>query len=157
MPKPHPWPKPSDTAMTAFYGQPGKVKTVRVPIPFTMHLYDSADLVRSIEIHERLEESLMRVLAHILRRYPTHSEREESGVTRFFGSYVPRKMRGGDRWSKHAWATAIDFDASRNGLHTTWPTRAHMPLGMMECFAREGWLNLGWLVGRDAMHFQASQ
>jgi hypothetical protein len=157
MPVPHPWPKPSDAAMSAFYGAPGKVPVVKVPMPFEMFLYDGKSSITSITIHARLEESLMRILEHLVRRLPTRQARDDAGITQFFGSYVARQMRGSTRWSKHAWAAAIDFDATRNGLHTVWPTRAHMPLVVMEEFAREGWINLGWLIGRDAMHFQATQ
>jgi hypothetical protein len=35
--------------------------------------------------------------------------------------------------------------------------RADMPLEIMECFAREGWLSAGAFWGYDAMHFQATQ
>jgi hypothetical protein len=52
---------------------------------------------------------------------------------------------------------AIDLDADRNGLHTAWPTRAHMPLRVIEVFAQHGWINLGATIGRDGMHFQMTQ
>jgi hypothetical protein len=32
-----------------------------------------------------------------------------------------------------------------------------MPIEVMECFAREGWLSAGAFWGYDAMHFQATQ
>jgi hypothetical protein len=77
-------------------------------------------------------------------------------VNKFFGTFVNRKMRGGSLPSLHARAAAIDFDANRNGNTTHWPTRAHMPLDVMEIFAREGWLSAGAFWSRDAMHFQAT-
>ena len=66
-------------------------------------------------------------------------------------------MRGGSLPSLHARGAAIDLDPGTNGLHTPWPTRATMPLEVMECFAREGWLAAGAFWGRDAMHFQATR
>jgi hypothetical protein len=32
-----------------------------------------------------------------------------------------------------------------------------MPIEAMEAFAKRGWKNLGWLIGRDAMHFEATK
>jgi hypothetical protein len=68
-----------------------------------------------------------------------------------------RTQRGGSEPSKHSWGAAIDLDADRNGLHTAWPTRAHMPLRVIEVFAQHGWINLGATIGRDGMHFQMTQ
>jgi len=66
-------------------------------------------------------------------------------------------MRGGTSYSLHARGAAIDLDAENNGNLTHWPTAATMPLEVMECFAREGWLSAGAFWGRDAMHHQATQ
>lgn len=157
MPSPHPWPAPDQSSMDRFYGPVGNVETVGVAVPFKMYLYDGPSTVKSITVHKKVASSLSRVLESIKSRYPTDEERAVAGINKFFGSYVVRPMRGGRAWSKHAWAVAIDFDANRNGLNTSWPTKAKMPLGVMECFAKEGWLNLGWTIGRDSMHFQATQ
>jgi hypothetical protein len=143
--------------LAGFYGSPGpeiERALVRVPVPYEMHLYDTQELVRYVSVHRKLEHALMRVFVHVMDRYATHGERVEAGVTRFYGIYNPRRMRGGSRWSMHAYGAAIDLDASRNGLNTHWPTKAAMPIGVMECFAREGWLAAGAAWGRDAMHFQ---
>jgi hypothetical protein len=32
-----------------------------------------------------------------------------------------------------------------------------MPIEVMEVFAREGWIGLGWQIGRDSMHFQPTR
>jgi hypothetical protein len=157
MPKPHPWPKPDQKSMEAFYGRAGHVDTVKIPIPYKMYLYDGPKTVQTITIHGKVAKSFGKILANLKDIYPTDAERSEAGVNKFFGSYVVRPMRTGKAWSKHAWAVAVDFDANRNGLYSNWPTRSKMPLEVMECFAKEGWLNLGWLIGRDAMHFQSTQ
>ena len=157
LPHPSPFPKPDTASMTAFYGPPGQVPLVRVPVPFTMKLYDGEERVGGIPIHERLAFSLEGILREILSVFPTPQDRDHAGITRFFGSFVNRPQRGGTQPSKHAWAAAIDFDATRNGLHTPWPTKSAMPLEVFEIFARAGWINLGWVIWRDAMHFQATQ
>lgn len=157
MPKPNPWPKPDTQSMEAFYGKAGHVDTVKLPVPYKMYLYDGPKTVSTITIHVKLAKSLGNILDMLKAHYPTDAQRKEAGANLFFGSYVVRPMRTGKAWSKHAWAAAVDFDANRNGLFSHWPTRSKMPLEVMEIFAREGWINLGWLIGRDGMHFQATQ
>lgn len=156
MPKPNPWPKADQASLTRFYGPAGSVPMAKVPVPYKMFLYDGKDTVRTISVHEKLAPSLERVLKELGKRYKTDEDRRAAGVNKFFGTFVNRKMRGGSLPSLHARAAAIDFDANRNGNTTHWPTRAHMPLDVMEIFAREGWLSAGAFWSRDAMHFQAT-
>jgi hypothetical protein len=157
MPKPNPWPKQDQKSLTAFYGAAGKVSVVQIPVPYKMYLYNGPKTVRSIGVHEKLAPSLERILKELGKRYKTDEARSEAGINKFYGVYANRKMRGGSLPSLHARAAAIDFDAPRNGLHTHWPTRAHMPLDVMEIFAREGWLAAGAFWSRDSMHMQATQ
>ena len=122
-----------------------------------MSLYNGPETVKTIQVHERLGPSLERVLKELGKRYRTDDARTEAGVNRFFGVYANRAMRGGSLPSLHARAAAIDLDANRNGNKTHWPSRAVMPLDVMEIFAQEGWLAAGAFWSRDAMHFQATQ
>jgi hypothetical protein len=66
-------------------------------------------------------------------------------------------MRGGSLPSLHARGAAIDLASDTNRMSQSWPVSADMPLEVMEYFAAEGWVGLGWLIGRDAMHFQATR
>jgi hypothetical protein len=157
MPNPPEFPHPGMSSMLAFYGQPGQVPLTKVPVPFSMQLYDGDTPVSSISVHDRCAESLSKILIDLAVEYPDHASRKAAGITKFFGSYVNRKQRGGTAPSKHAWGVAIDLDANRNGLHTPWPTKSSMPFQIMEIFARHGWVNLGWIIWRDAMHFQATR
>jgi len=157
MPSPHAFPRQDQKSLSSFYGAPGNVTMVQVPVPYKMFLYGGPQTVRTIPIHERLGPSLERVLKDLGNRYRTDESRSEAGINRYFGTYANRKMRGGSLPSLHARAAAIDFDANRNGNLTHWPTRAVMPLDVMEIFAREGWLAAGAFWARDAMHFQATQ
>lgn len=158
MPKPPVFPRAGTSSMTAFYGPPGeKVPLVKVHVPFDMFLYDSGRPVDTISVHEKTARSLSSALEDIARAYPNRDALAATGLTKFFGSYVNRPQRGGTAPSKHAWGAAVDFDATRNGLHSPWPTKSHMPFEVMEIFARHGWINLGWVIWRDAMHFQATQ
>jgi hypothetical protein len=144
--------------MNAFYGPPGeKVPLSKVHVPYDMFLYDSGRPVEFISVHQKAARSLSLLLDDIAKAFPDKDTLAATGMTKFFGSYVNRAQRGGTAPSKHAWGVAIDFDATRNGLHSPWPTKSHMPFEVMEIFARRGWINLGWVIWRDAMHFQATQ
>jgi hypothetical protein len=78
-------------------------------------------------------------------------------LEKYAGCFNNRAMRGGSLPSLHARGAAVDLDPDDNGNHIAWPTRATMPLEVMEAFAREGWLSAGAFWSRDAMHFQATQ
>ena len=99
--------------------------------------------------------SWLRLGGRILRRI---SDGPHRGIlAKYAGCYNPRPMRGGNRPSKHSWGAAIDLDPDHNGLKTSWPVAATMPIEVMEEFAREGWIGLGWQIGRDSMHFQPTR
>lgn len=150
MPHPNPWPDPDFASMVAFYGQPGdESHLVNVPSPKWIRLYDGDTRPTTIRCHEKVAESLLRALSAAHEAAPDH-------VSRYFGCYNFRKMRGGRSYSKHAWGAAIDLAANTNGNHMHWPTRADMPLSVMEAFAREGWTPAGAFWSRDAMHFEAT-
>lgn len=158
MPSPHPFPKQSD--VTAFYGPHGVKGGYSPPmksivLPFTVYYENSP--VTKLKAHEKCADSLLRVFNRLAVAFPTESERRSAGILVYDGIYNPRPMRGGSAWSMHSWAIAIDLDAGRNGNLWHWPAKATMPLEVMECFAREGWMSAGAFWSRDAMHFQATQ
>ena len=88
--------------------------------------------------------------------YKTTKERKKAGILNYYGVYNPRAIRNGTIWSMHAYAIAIDLDANRNKNRSHWPTISKMPIEVMECFAKEGFLAAGAFWNRDAMHFQAT-
>lgn len=151
MPACNPWPAATSTALQAFYGSPGdESQLVNLPAPVPLRLYDGTQPVKTIRCHRKVADSLARALKVAYEAHP-------DVVSRYFGCYVNRNMRGGSTPSLHARGAAIDLDANRNGNHTHWPTRATMPLEVMEAFATEGWLAAGAFWSRDAMHFQATR
>jgi hypothetical protein len=158
MPSPHPFPKQSDVAK--FYGAHGvkdgftpPTKTIEMPFP----VFYEGTAVTKLRPHEKCADSLLRVFGHLIKAFPTETSRRAAGLLAYDGIYNPRPMRGGSAWSMHSWAIAIDLDADRNGNLDHWPTKATMPLEVMECFAMEGWMSAGAFWSRDAMHFQATQ
>lgn len=155
---PSPTPFPTSSNITAFYGPHGvpggytpPTKTIILPFP----IYYEGSKVAKLSPHEKCADSLLRVFERIAEVYPTQGLRDKAGITTYDGLYNPRKMRGGSSWSMHSWAIAIDLNAGENGNSTPWPTKATMPLEVMECFAREGWTAAGAFWSRDAMHFEA--
>lgn len=161
MPSPAIAPTPDEKSLTSFLGPPGirggyTPPMSLVEVPFKMYLYQPDGIpVKHIGVHEKCSTSLVGVLSEFAAW--SEKERRNAGLDLFFGCYNPRRMRGGTLPSLHARAAALDFDASRNGNNTHWPTAASMPLKAMEVFASYGWLPAGAMWSRDAMHFQFTQ
>lgn len=149
MPEPVPWPKTDQRSLTAFYGDPGdESQLVTFDAPQGL-LYEGVQVQR-VRCHRKLWQSLARILAALCRDFPDIA-------AQYAGCYNYRNMRGGSLPSLHARGAAVDFAPGTNGNLTHWPTKATMPLEVMELFAREGWLPAGAFWSRDAMHFQATQ
>jgi hypothetical protein len=149
MPNPHPWPLSDQAALTHFYGTAGdEAQLVNLPAPVAMH-YEGTR-IKTIRVHSKCADSLSRALTAAYLAAP-------EVVKIYDGCFNNRVMRGGNSPSLHARGAAIDLDADHNGNYVAWPVAATMPLEVMECFAREGWLSAGAFWGRDAMHFQATQ
>lgn len=142
------WPAPSQSALREFYGRPGdesQLETVPAPCPLRFE----GRPVKRLRGNLRCLTSLCRALA------AAHEVAPET-VEDFGGVFANRTMRGGELPSVHAYGAAVDLSPESNGNHTAWPVRATMPIEVMECFAREGWISAGAFWGRDAMHFQAT-
>lgn len=150
MPNPNPWPETNQAALTKFYGPAGdESKLTAINVASLGIQYDNKP-VRIIRCHAKVAESLKRILT-ALSKGPHRKVLEK-----YAGCYNNRLMRGGSLPSLHARAAAVDLDPESNGNHTPWPTRATMPLEVMEEFAKEGWLPAGAFWHRDGMHFQAT-
>ena len=150
MPKDANWPSPSQEALQGFYSSAGdESKLVAVNVEGLGLRYDGKP-VKSIRCHDRVADSLKRVLTALAKTHPDI-------LAQYAGVYNNRPMRGGSLPSLHARGAAIDLAADTNRLSQSWPVSADMPFEVMEAFAREGWVGLGWLIGRDAMHFQATR
>jgi len=150
-PKVNPWPKSDQGSLLAFYGRPGdESKLVSIGVSHLNIEYDGSP-VAVIRCHQKVGQSLFRVLSKI-------SESEDKDILKeYAGVFNNRPMRNGRLPSLHARGAAIDLDPSRNDNMDHWPTKSSMPLSVMEAFAREGWLSAGAWWSRDSMHFQATQ
>lgn len=150
------WPKDTQAARNAFYGDPGKgeIAGQMVPVvpPFAMY-YDGRK-IKSIMFHRLAAPSLLAALNEIWDFYGRDQARvDAAGLSKYNGAYNPRMVRGSaTKWSNHAYAAAIDINADQNAMYAT----GNMPQAAVDAFCRQGWMWGGWYTGRkDAMHFEA--
>ena len=154
MPLCSPWPKSDQASLQSFYGSPGdESNLVRITFPYRM--YYEGRVVETTLCHARVADSLVRVLTDIKNRYGGDSKIMEAAQD-YGGVYNNRNKRGGNTPSVHAYGAAIDLDADDNGNRVSWPVVADMPIEVMECFAREGWVSAGAWWHRDGMHHEAT-
>ena len=153
-----PWPKETSAELMKFYGRPGQHQT-RIVSPYPMRLaWDKSTTIKKITCHEKVADSLQRILQSVADDYSS-SDISKHGFDLFGGCLNVRRIRGGKRWSTHAWGISIDIDPARNGLRANW---ANCYLSRPECvdfvnaFKREGWYGLGPERNYDGMHFQAA-
>lgn len=132
---------------------------VRLKLPYPMRLsWDTKVIIRSILVHPCIKKPLENVLRCVAADY-TPQQISTLGLDLFGGCYNYRKMRGGDDWSTHSWAIAVDFDPERNQLK--WGAKqAMIDNPEYECFRNamraNGFVSLGELYDYDWMHFEAS-
>lgn len=157
---------PHQRDVKAYYGTPGKTTgTVRqqltiVKLPFKLHIdYNMQQTTNKITVHKKAASSLRKALIATEAHYGLDGM-HTLGIDRYAGAYNPRKMRGGTKWSMHAYGCAIDFYAKPNGLRMRCPEalfcgpRYKAFLDIME---EHGWLPALRLWGADAMHFQRAR
>lgn len=144
------WPDTDQASLTDFYGAAGdESKLVNLDVTGLGVKYEGRT-VKTVRCHKKVSESLLRVLTSLSGTHPDI-------IAKYAGVYNNRPMRGGSTPSLHARGSAIDLWPEENGNHTSWPTRAKMPLEVMEAFSREGWISAGAFWSRDGMHFQATR
>jgi len=160
MPSPHPFPVEGTQEFLDFYGPHGEKGGYTPPgrkIKLPFEIYYGNKSVKKLTAHEKCADSLLRVYERLAEVYPDNRSRKKAGILVYNGLYNPRRIRGSSTaWSMHAWRIAIDINAGENKNRSAWPSKATMPIEVIECFAKEGWLSAGAFWGRDAMHFQAT-
>lgn len=152
------WPRERSADLMKFYGKPG-TNQVRIQTPYPMVLaWDKKKTISAIMCHTLVADSLSRVLENVADIY-TEKEIAKHGFNLFGGCLNVRKIRGGTRWSTHAWGIAVDFDPARNGLRTKWKDAYFSKpecADFVSAFQNEGWYSLGYSRDYDAMHFQCA-
>jgi len=145
----------------AKFGQPGDTSQfLSIKLPYPMRIaWDLKVTVNKITVHKAAAPALLDSFTEILSYYGL-AEIQRLGIDIFGGCYNFRKMRGGNDWSVHSWALAIDLDPVRNPLKATAKTaRFARPeyKPMIDIFERNGWYSLGRAKNYDWMHFQFIQ
>ncbi len=158
---PHNFPFESVQSLIEYYGRPCEIPLTKILCPWQLRLdWDLSTTTRHISIHEKLGDSLSRILDKIYAHYGKDGIKEY-GLDRYGGSYICRKKRGGtSSWSTHAWGISIDWFPSKNKLkwRSDKASLAHPEMDYWwETWENEGWLSLGRSEDRDWMHVQAAK
>jgi hypothetical protein len=150
----------TDQQIIAKYGQPGDISNLRTVIaPFHFRIaWDLKTTTRKITCHKLIADRLLAALGEILAHYG-EAKIKELEIDLYGGCFNFRKMRGGNKWSRHSWGIAIDLSPTKNGLKTKKPQAQfskpeYKP--MMDIFYKHGFFNLGVKEDRDYMHFETA-
>jgi hypothetical protein len=130
---------------------------LRLPYPLVL-AWNQSIRVNSITCHEKVAESLGRILQNVLQLYGREAI-TALGLDQWGGCLNVRKTRGGSNYSIHSWGAANDWLPQENGLYTPWEkSRFSEPayIDFVNAHIIEGWEPLGLSFSRDSMHFQAT-
>lgn len=149
----------TDAEIIAKYGQPGdpdNLTTIILPYPMRI-AWDLSKTVTKIQCHKLIADNLLAVFKELLEHYG-YDTLKELGIDLFGGALNVRLMRGSKtKWSRHAWAIAIDLNPEKNGLKVKWEDAQFSKpeyAKMIEIFYSHGFFNLGKEKNMDAMHFE---
>ncbi|MBI9111453.1 hypothetical protein [Maridesulfovibrio ferrireducens] len=152
------WPNSSMKELVHCYGQIG-VNQTRITLPYPHKLaWDTDTIVNSYLCHEKVHDSLKRVLTRTLLHYG-NEKIEQLNLNLWGGCLNVRTMRGGAKPSTHSWGIAVDYDPGHNQLK--WG-RDKALFAKSEYDAwwsfweEDGWTSLGRTKDRDWMHIQAA-
>lgn len=148
----------TDAQIIAKYGEPGDIDNLTsITLPYPMRIaWDLSKSVNKITCHKLIAANLRAVFDDLLAHYGL-PELQRLGIDLFGGCYNFRKMRGGNRWSRHSWAIAIDLSPAKNGLKTKKPAAQfskpeYKP--MIEIFYKHGFIGYGPEKNYDWMHWE---
>lgn len=157
---PNRWPgQTPESELVQFYGQVGQNQTL-IDLPYSHRLsWQTGTVITRFQCHEKVHDSLHRVLTRVLDRYGLEEIRRLR-LDLWGGCFNDRSMRGGTRHSMHSWGIAIDYDPDRNRLQ--WGRdRAVFAKSEYDAWwklwEQEGWVSLGRTRNFDWMHVQAAK
>lgn len=156
---PNNWPNEETALLEAYYGEVGKhQKRLQLPFPHRLS-WDKRHVVNSLFCHEKVHESLDKVLTAVLDHYGM-DEIRRLRLDIWGGCFNVRKKRGGTSWSTHSWGIALDYNPEQNALR--WgrdkASFARPEYNKWwEIWEKEGWVSLGRKKNYDWMHVQAAK
>lgn len=157
------WPLQTQAELNRFYGlavPQDNPQLVSYTVPYPLKIaWDLSQSTNQITTHEKVKESVLRVLTRTLEHYGIEAI-ERLHLNRYGGCFNYRKTRNGNTLSTHAWGIALDFDPERNQLK--WgKDRAAFARPEYESWwsfwEAEGWVSLGRSRNYDWMHVQAAR
>ncbi len=157
---PNEWPRqtPEDN-LERFFGAVGQNQT-KLDLPYPHRLaWKKTTVVNRFTCHEKVHDSLKRVLVRVRDHYGMEAIRELR-LDLWGGCLNVRKMRGGSRYSMHSWGIALDYDPDRNQLkwgrdRAAFAQPEYDP--WWRFWEEEGWVSLGRQRNFDWMHIQAAK
>lgn len=149
------WPVQVQEELLKYYGPVGMNQTL-VTSPYPLKIAWKTDkAITKFSCHEKVADSIVRVLTRVVDHYG--DDISNLGLDLFGGCLNVRKMRGGTKWSTHAWGIAIDWDPARNQLRWNC-SRANFcsPIydKWWDLWEEEGAVSLGRIRDYDHMHVQ---
>lgn len=147
---------PTQAGVPKFFGNPGtNLVTMEFPYPMVL-AWDPDVVVKHTSCHKKVAEPMRRVFENALKVYG-HKAIVDLRLNRFGGLFNKRKVRGGSRWSMHAYGIACDIDPDRNQLKwnkskATLDEKVYEP--WWKIVEAEGAISLGRERDYDWMHFQ---
>ena len=154
-----PWPVQTQQELTSFYGDVGTGQT-KIQLPYPLKIaWNTSQTVTKITCHSKVSQSVLRVLSKVKNHYGI-TKIEALRLDLWGGCLNVRKMRGGSKWSTHAWGISMDWDPARNRLK--WKShKAQLAQPEYEMWWKiwedEGWVSLGRARDYDWMHIQAAK
>ena len=153
----HIWPRQTESKVREFFGPVAK-NLSRLQLPYTHRLaWDKTQRINSFMCHEKVHDSLDRILREVLKHYGDRQIRELR-LDLFGGCFNKRKKKGGNTWSMHAWAVAVDYDPENNRFSWGWEKASFARPeydAWWKIWESEGWTSLGRARNFDWMHIQA--
>ena len=152
----HDWPSQNSSDLHRFYGDVGENQTsLKLPYPMVL-AWNTDTVITKITCHEKCKDSFERIFTNVLDHYGMETIKKLH-LNYYGGCLNVRKMRGGSKWSIHAYGAAIDIDPDRNQLR--WGRdKAFLARPEYEPYWKfveaEGGYSLGRHRNYDWMHFQ---
>jgi hypothetical protein len=114
------WPVQTQDSLFDFYGNVGE-NQAKCHVPYTMKIaWNTKQRLTRFSCHKEVAEPMEEAFSKVLDHYGI-DEIKRLGLDLFGGCLNVRKMRGGSKWSTHAWGIAIDIDTANNRLRDGCP------------------------------------
>lgn len=153
------WPTQYSPEFQQFFGERGEGNLTSISVPYPMMVsWEPYDRVRTIRCHNKVAESLEKVLVNVRNTY-SENDIKRLRLNIFGGCFNNRRVRQGQNWSMHSWGIALDFDPENNPLRANMDTATFAGpdyIDWWKCWENEGWISLGRRLNFDWMHVQAA-